>query len=180
MNTEINFLEKEPNKNRAYIVLGIIFFILLTLTVTLLLLQQSSYDKQLITLENERVEVETVLMEQQAEHGTVRQLERVQEEMRKKEAEMIPNTALYREITGLLGTAEQLISYGYETDNGIVVDATFQSLNAIAEYIAALMKESYVEDVLLTSSVKMGQAYEATFELTIDSEMVMEEFAAND
>ncbi|WP_249870875.1 hypothetical protein [Oceanobacillus saliphilus] len=180
MNTEINFLEKEPNKNSAYIVIGIIFVVLLASVVTVLFLQKNNGDKQLTALENERIQLEVALMEQQAEQGTVRQLERVQEEMETLEAVMIPTTALYHDLVGLLATEEQLLSYEFGTNNEIAVEASFQSLYAMADYIALLTKETYVQDILLTSSVKLEDAYEATITITVDSEMVIEEFAAND
>jgi cell division protein YceG involved in septum cleavage len=108
MNTEINFLEKVPNKNSASIVLGIIFLLLLLIVIIVLLFQKSNYDNQLVALEGERTQVEAVLIEQQNTHGTARQLERLQEELVILESEMLLAVELYHDIIGLLSGSEQL------------------------------------------------------------------------
>ena len=180
MNTEINFLEKEQNKNSAFIALAIIFVLLLLLAGGALLFQKSNYDEQLSSLVNERTQVEEVLIEQQNAHGTERQLERLQEELVLLEGEMIPAVEMYRDIIGLLSESEQLITYDMGAENQLVMDAAFPSLNAVAEYIALLIEQEYVQDIQLNSTVKIEDFYEATLTLTIAGDLAVEEFAVDD
>ncbi|WP_087971907.1 hypothetical protein [Oceanobacillus rekensis] len=180
MNTEINFLEKEPNKNSAFIALGTIFVLLLLLAVSALLFQKNNYDNQLSSLANERFQVESVLIEQQNTHGTERQLERLQEELLLLESEMLPAMELYHDIVGLLSRSEQLMTYDMGAENQIIMDAAFPSLNEVAVYMSLLTEQDYIQDIQLTSTVKMEDFYEATLTLTMAGGLVVEGFAAND
>jgi hypothetical protein len=60
------------------------------------------------------------------------------------------------------------------------MDAAFPSLNAVADYIALLTEKDYVQDIQLTSTLKMEEFYEATLTVTIADGILVEEFAAND
>ncbi|MGJ9457199.1 hypothetical protein [Oceanobacillus sp. CF4.6] len=180
MNIEINFLEKEPNKNIAYILLGIIFIVLLVLAVSVLLFQKNSYDNQLEALESEMIQIESVLLEQQKANGTQRQLEQLEQELIILESEMLPTVEVYHEIIGLLSEPEQLITFDYGTENQLTIDASFPTLHAVADYIAILTEQPYVQDTQLTSSIKMENSYEATLSVIINSEILVEEFVVND
>ncbi|WP_337020533.1 hypothetical protein, partial [Oceanobacillus massiliensis] len=59
-------------------------------------------------------------------------------------------------------------------------DASFDTLDDVAEYIASLTEQNYIQAAQLTAAVKVEDSYEATLTVTTDSDNLVEELAANE
>lgn len=180
MNTEINFLKKEQNKPVASIILGTVFILLLIFLVIALLFQKNTYDNQLKNLELERNQMEAAMLEIQHDVDADKQRGRTEQVTEAIEKEMKPTVALYHQIVELLPSEERLNGYDDAIENQIIIDASFDTLDDVAEYIASLTEQNYIQAAQLTAAVKVEDSYEATLTVTTDSDNLVEELAANE
>ncbi|MEC5421940.1 hypothetical protein QGM71_00340 [Virgibacillus sp. C22-A2] len=180
MNTEINFLEKQPNKYIAPLLFGIVFALLLASAVGVLMVQKNNAIKS-IAMEQETIaEMESLLLDYQSKNAEEQHLKEVQAAMTIIEESSFPTVALYSEVIGLLPTPGQMIDYDLTTTDQFVIEAEFEAIEKVAEYVAALLELGYVSDALLNSVVNMESAYQATLTIYIESEDVVEELGIND
>lgn len=180
MNTEINFLEKQPNKFTAVLVIGIVFCLLFACVVAILLFQKNYYENQIETQKNTLSQMETLLIEHRNEYSDERELHQLRQDIVNLKAELKPNVALYNEVIAFLPTPDQLISYDSTNENQLIIAAEFGTLRDVASYVAELLKQNYVIGTELTSVSKVETTYQATLTMSIDSEVLVKELDEND
>ncbi|SEQ11164.1 hypothetical protein SAMN05216232_1583 [Virgibacillus subterraneus] len=180
MNTEINFLEKQPKKYIAPLVLGIVCILLLACAIAVFLVQKNTYENQIEVKKNKASQLETQLLEQQDEFAEEQKLQELQQEVVALKAEKIPNVILYKEMLAFLSSSEQLLSYDYTSVNQLIIDAEFVTLKDVSIYVNKLLKQDYVKDTELTSVSKMKTSYQATLTISLDSEILVKELGEND
>ncbi|RKQ29891.1 hypothetical protein [Oceanobacillus halophilus] len=179
MNTEINFLEKAPNKYNRYLWFGIIFFLLLFLAVGLLFYQKNLLTTDMETLEDRKTEIELELTEFQKEFSGKRELQELQQEVANLQDNSFPTVALYQEMLGLF-EAEQMTGYDFSGGTELIIDATFPSLDDVADYISSLLENTYVTNTELTSVNHLEDTYEATLTITVNQGRFVEELGTDD
>ncbi|MBP1947782.1 hypothetical protein [Virgibacillus litoralis] len=180
MNTEINFLEKQPKKHIAPLVLGIVCILLIACAITVLLVQKNTYENQIDIKKNKASQLETRLLEQQGEFAEEQNIQELQQEIVALKAEKIPNITLYKEMLNFLSSSEQLLSYDFTNENQLIIDAEFVTLKDVSNYVNKLLKQDYVTDTKLTSVSKMETSYQATLTISLDSEILVKELGEND
>ncbi|WP_163971631.1 hypothetical protein [Oceanobacillus halotolerans] len=179
MNIEVNFLEKEPNKYVAPIIITAVFVLLLAGVVALLFFQQSNYQQQIDTQSNRLSQLEMLIREHQAEHANEQQLREIQQSLQSIEAEMIPNVELYEHVLGLLDSANQLTDFDYSDPSQLVVEAQFDEINDVANYVSSLLEDPFIIDTQVTSVQQSENHYQAVLTISIDNEILIEEFSDN-
>jgi pilus assembly protein HofN len=175
MNTEINFLEKQPNKYLIPLLLLLLFMILLAAVAILIYFQQSKYE-QAIKIEEEKIsQIETLLQKHNQESASVQQLAELKQEVDLIEDGITPNVALYRTVLGLLDSPDQFISFDYSDSNQFVLNASFENLDSVAQYLSTVLKWNYILDADLSSINRQEDVYLATLTFQIEPDTIREE-----
>ncbi|WP_096269678.1 hypothetical protein [Paucisalibacillus globulus] len=175
MNTEINFLEKQPNKYLIPLILALLFLILLAAVSLLIYFQQNKYE-QAIKIEEEKIsQIEILLQKHNQESGSERQLAELKQEVDSIENGIIPNVSLYRNVLGLLDSPGQFISFDYSDSNRFVLNANFENLDSVAQYLSTVLKWNYILDADLSSIYRQEDTYLATLTFYIEPDIMREE-----
>ncbi|SHF78678.1 hypothetical protein [Ornithinibacillus halophilus] len=180
MNTEINFLERQPKKYVIPLVLGITFLLFLAVAIVTLYYQQLLYDRAIENEERRLGQIEELLVEHSQETATTQQLRDIQKSIISIQEDSIPNVALYRNVLGLLTSSDQLSNFTYSGANQFVLEASFADLESVAQYVGTLLEQAYVTDATLSSVTSATDAYQATLTFNIDVDLLREELGNND
>lgn len=176
MNTEINFLKREPSKRPVYLLLLCIFALSMAIVLVILLNQKTAAEKHISDLEREISNTENQLIEIQAEHSGVKELGELVEMVSAVEADMIPTVQVYHDILHLLKEPENLQIYEMNLEKELTVELTYGSLQEVADIIKQLDEKAYIEDITLDSSVRIEDFYSASLSIMIDDEKLKKEF----
>lgn len=177
MNSEINFIERRPNKFTPFIKLGIIFVLLIVCVFTLILMQKNNLENQMETQSDKLDQLESVLKENQATMADKQQLEQLDTVIKSMKSSRIPTVDLYQNVLALLPNAEQLMMYDNGEANQIIVGAKFKALSEVAAYVSALLRQNYITGTELTSVSFTQSVYQATLTVSIDPDISVKELA---
>ncbi|WP_156291457.1 hypothetical protein [Oceanobacillus salinisoli] len=175
MNSEINFMKKQPKKHTTFLWTGILSLILLIIVSGVIVLQKNNLQSEIESLESKRAQIESVLMENQDRIRSDRVLQQLRQEVMALEAEMFPAVALYKETLQLLQSPGNLIGYDFSTENQFTTEAEFTSLQEVANYLRSLEEKAYITDSQLNSAGLYESMYQATLTVTVDREILIEE-----
>ena len=176
MNTEINFLKREPSKRPVYLLLSCIFVLLMAIVLVVLLNQKTAAEKHIAHLETEISRAEDKLIEMQEEQSSVKGLQELIKMLSAVEAEMTPTVQVYHDILQLLEDPENLLIYDMNMEKELTIELTYGSLQEVADIIKQLADKAYIADVILESSVKAEDIYSASLSIMLDDEKLKKEF----
>ncbi|MUK86858.1 hypothetical protein GMD78_00385 [Ornithinibacillus sp. L9] len=176
MNTEINFLEKQPKKYIVPLVFGIIFLFLLAVVLVVLVYQQNQYVKSIEVDQHRVSQMEQSLREKNQQNATVEHFKELQGLISEIEYNHVPNVALYNAVLELLTSPNQLTSFTYSEGNQFTVEASFNQLEDVANYVGMLLDEIYIIDAELSNVYQAEENYQATLTFEVDVDSMREEF----
>ncbi len=179
MNTEINFLEKERKQIKVPLVLFLIFLLLVIAAVTILLVQRSGLTHAVDVQQKEMAVLENQVSKLEGASGTVQQLEQTKEALATIEAQTVPHVALYEQVLDMLREPEQMEDFAYNSGEQFQLEATFDTLSAVSDYIGKLLQQPYVLDTKMSDISKAGDGYDASLVVTFDSGVLREEMNAD-
>ncbi|WP_106496920.1 hypothetical protein [Lentibacillus sp. Marseille-P4043] len=179
MNTEINFLTKQPKKYVAPLVLVIVFVVLMVCIAAVLLFQKDQYAEKIDNQQTKRDQFATALKKHHEQVADEQQLQEMEQNSSTIQSESTPNVALYSHILGLLPSSNQFIHYENKA-NQLVIEAKFATLDDTAAYVSTLLKQTFIQDTQLTNVQKVESAYQATLTTTFDKELLIEELDSDE
>lgn len=180
MNTEINFLEKKPNRYATFLKLGIVFVFLLLCVLAIILFQKHNYQSQFETQSKLLYQLESTLSTHNETFLGEQKKENLMEDIQSIKSTNMPNGDIYNDIIGILPDSKQLIMYATPEANQVRLTAQFKTLTDTAGYISELLKQNYITGAELTTVSLTNSVYEATFTITVDPENVVKEFGENE
>ncbi|MFD1038119.1 PilN domain-containing protein [Virgibacillus byunsanensis] len=180
MNTEINLLEKQPNKYIAPVVFGILFILLMVGIFAFLLIQKNNYESQIENQESKIAQINTLLMEHQEDTSSERNLKQLEQAITSLQAEKLPIVELYKRVIGLLTSPQQLIDYDFTEENELIMNASFDNLNDVADFVTRLLEQPFIDDTELTSIRNVESAYQATLTISLNNKILVEELGENE
>lgn len=180
MNTEIDFIEKQPDKFAPFIKLAIVFIIMLLFVVALLFFQKSNYQGQIETQSTKLDQLENALMKNQETVMDQQKQAKLTTDIQAITSTRIPSINAYENILGLLPSAKQLVAYENGAANQIIVGAQFKTLPEVATYVSSLLDQDYVTGTELTSVSFVESVYQATLTVSVDPNILVKEFGENE
>lgn len=175
MNTEINFLEAHSSKNTRILKLSFIFIFLLLAIAGLLFFQHTKSHDQLELQSAKLTQLENVLARHQDSTLETRKVKEIAEHVTYIQGSSNHAVDTYKNIIGLLSDSKKLVSYEVLESNLIIVEAQFNSLEEIAEYISVLLKQPFINDTKLTSVTLDESVYQAALTVSLQSETGVKE-----
>lgn len=173
MNTEINFLEKQPNKFAPFVKFGIVFIILILCVLALILVQKNNYQGQIEAQTEKLAQLENTLKKNHSTMVGEQQLQQLSTDLQTIKSTRIPKVHIYQNILGLLPNPKQLFMYENAEAKQIIVGANFKTLPDVAAYVSALLKQNYIKETELTSINFVKSVYQATLTISIDSKTLV-------
>lgn len=149
MNTEINFLEKQPKKTATNLIAVILIIVFMTLLNAIFFYQKVTYETDIENKEKALSEIEATLIKQQDSVGEIMGIQQLKKNIAEMESALPDNLALYKKVTGLLADPRQVINYDASAKK-LVVKAKFPELEQIANYIRSVGGQNYINDIQLT------------------------------
>lgn len=180
MNTEINLLEKTPNKFAPYLKLGIVFVMLVLCVLAFILFQKSTYQSQIETQSNKLAQLENTLKKHQETVVNKQEQERLITDIHSIKSTHIPSVDVYKSIIGLLPDAKKLVMYEALSSNQIIVGVQFETLLDVAAYVSLLVEQNYITGTELSAVNFTRPTYQATLTVTVDPDTLVKEFGEND
>ncbi|WP_060679190.1 hypothetical protein [Virgibacillus halodenitrificans] len=175
MNTEINFLEKQPWKYRKTVFFVALFLLLLTIAVSMLYIQKSRLEAELTEEKIKIAKVEAQLLEINKATVNQQQLNNIKEEIEIIRTEEIPVvTSYYSSLEGLKNP-NQLVSFEHTDENRLVMDAIFSTVEEAANYMEDVQEKKYILRTELTAMTKLDENYQATITIIVDEDALREE-----
>ncbi|TMN21583.1 hypothetical protein FH966_01425 [Lentibacillus cibarius] len=179
MNTEINFLEKERKQLKMPLVLFLIFLLLVIAVITVLLVQRNGLTHAIDVQQKEMAVLENQVSQLEGASGTVQQLEQTKEALASIEAQTVPRVALYEQVLDMLRDPGQMEDFAYNSGEQFQLEAAFDTLSAVSDYIGKLLQQPYVLDAKMSDISKAGDGYDASLVVTFDSGVLREEMSAD-
>ncbi|MFC4556679.1 hypothetical protein ACFO3D_00475 [Virgibacillus kekensis] len=179
MNTEINFLEKQPKKTATNLITVALLIIFLVLLTAIFFYQKVTYQTDTDNKQLALAEIESKLINQQDSDREAINIYQLKKNIADMESALPDNLTLYKKVTGLLENPGQLINYD-SSKKKLVVMAKFPELEQIAKYIGTMGDQVYINDIQLTSVVRTGEFYHATLTVTPDTQALGKELAERD
>ncbi|AIF45374.1 hypothetical protein [Virgibacillus sp. SK37] len=179
MNTEINFLEKQPWKYQKPAFFVVLFLLLLTIAVSILYIQKNRLGAELTEEKNKIVQLEEELLEINKTTVNQQQLNNIKEEVESIRMEELPVVASYYKSLEGLKNPDQLVSFEYTEENQLVMDAVFSTVEEAANYVEEVQSRKYILRTELTTMTKLDKNYQATVTITMDEGILREELGGH-
>ncbi|MBM7572023.1 PilN domain-containing protein [Aquibacillus albus] len=180
MVVEINFLQKEKNKQIVPSFLGIACLFLILSAATLLYIQYESAVQQRNDLQQQLDATVQQTTNDQSANDLDRLRQQFSQQVDQLRSQVFPSTTLLDRMVALLPATGYFESYTFDASTGLEIVVKANDLMEIAAYTSALEREAYITNVDVASIQGRQEAsnqnvYIASYIITINNQSWIKE-----
>lgn len=171
---EINLIEKKKRNISSYLLIGITFFIVISVSISFLL-YHGQLANQIDALTQTKAEQSLVLSHTREQTEVINQVEKLDQQTNQLQTALFPTIYLLNQVDAVLPEQNRIESFYFTLSDGLRVQVQAPSISDTSQYARAMSELNFIDHARLVNLEERSEQYIATFTFMIKRDSILEE-----